>query len=248
MPLREIIVSAAPRTWVMSVVPVLVTGALVFRERRALNLVFFCLLLLLCALLQGGWNLLKARGDARRGKDTLDGAGIPLLFRLPLGEIVCGFLTGCVIPVIAYLALTGVFDPSFWWNTLPVAFGAGLIVMTRNVCAMEEDREARRYTFPVLLGRKRAMIWYKFSIFVWIAMTLSYMLVLQPLPMRFTTGFYLVGGPAILCLLFCLVMFFRQAGDIYEKEKRPVLMKRISLMHLLSGIAIALSCLIPPQA
>ena len=65
---------AAPHTWAASVTPVLLTGAIVYRDYGNLNTVLFLVLLLICILMQSAVNTLNDYHDMISGADTKDDA------------------------------------------------------------------------------------------------------------------------------------------------------------------------------
>jgi len=78
---------------------------------------------------------------------------------LPLGEVISGLTFGLLIAAGAFVAITRTWS---WWLLIACAqqvLSIGLIMMTNNTCDIERDKEAGRKTLPVLLGRKRALIW-----------------------------------------------------------------------------------------
>ena len=100
---------------------------------------------------------------------VLYSAGKSPISYLPLGELVSGVVMGGLIPLAIFHVLTGVLDFRMLVVALPAIVGIGLIMFTNNTCDIERDVDAKRRTLPVLLGRKRAVIWYRRSIIVWIA-------------------------------------------------------------------------------
>lgn len=92
---------------------------------------------------------------------------------LPLGEIISGFIMGILIP----LGITSVADGQLHLQVLifalPFFLGIALIMMSNNGCDIEKDKKAKRYTFPVIIGRKQTRIIYRMLIILWIALIIG---------------------------------------------------------------------------
>lgn len=63
---------AAPHTWPASVIPVLFSGALVFRQTHTLNWVLWISLILISILMQSGANIFNDYFDLLRGTDSTE--------------------------------------------------------------------------------------------------------------------------------------------------------------------------------
>lgn len=107
-------------------------------------------------------------------------AGPLPISRTPLGEIFSGFFMGMVIPfLVVYLsiydrqpisiALDNVhITLTFNWNlllpmvliSLPTMLCIAGIMLANNICDMEDDLPNRRYTLPILMGKKNALLTY----------------------------------------------------------------------------------------
>lgn len=104
--------------------------------------------------------------------------------RMPLGELFSGLFMGFVITfVAAYIHTDGtqlaLLD--IQWHTLllsvqinllevlllfaisiPAVLGIANIMLANNICDMEDDLENRRYTLPLYIGKKRALLLFRF--------------------------------------------------------------------------------------
>lgn len=82
------------------------------------------------------------------------GGPFPISY-LPIGEIISGFVMGVLIPLGVVAVSDGKFHNEILLYALPLMIGIALIMMTNNGCDIEKDLQAKRYTLPVLLGRKK---------------------------------------------------------------------------------------------
>ena len=100
---------------------------------------------------------------------VLYSAGKSPISYLPLGEVVSGVVMGGLIPLAVYQVLMGILDFKLLLIAVPTIIGVGLIMFTNNTCDIERDIPSGRKTLPVLLGRERAVVWYRIALIVWIA-------------------------------------------------------------------------------
>ena len=99
---------------------------------------------------------------------VLYSAGKSPISYLPLGELVSGVVMGGLIPLAIYQVLTNVLDFKMLIIAIPTIIGVGLIMFTNNTCDIERDIPSGRKTLSVLLGRDRAIVWYRIALIVWI--------------------------------------------------------------------------------
>ena len=99
---------------------------------------------------------------------VLYSAGKSPISYLPLGELVSGVVMGGLIPLAVYQVLTGLLDFRVLVWAVPTIIGVALIMFTNNTCDIERDIPSGRKTLPVLLGRKRAVFWYRTALLVWV--------------------------------------------------------------------------------
>lgn len=88
---------------------------------------------------------------------------------LPIGEIVSGFTMGCLITFAAYVSLTRTIEWMVLVWSIPLFLGIALIMLTNNTCDIEKDEKANRRTLPTILGRKRSIALYHWTIRTWYA-------------------------------------------------------------------------------
>lgn len=97
---------------------------------------------------------------------------LPLSY-LPVGELVSGFVMGGLIPLGVFAACTGriVIEVLLW--AAPFVLGIGLIMLVNNTSDIEKDAGSGRKTLPVLLGRQKAAVIYRFILLLWLLITLG---------------------------------------------------------------------------
>lgn len=108
-------------------------------------------------------------------------AGPVPISRTPLGELFSGFFMGFVIPFLSYyihvtdeqiiiFSLSdGILNAGFDLNeifavfiySLPAIIGIANIMLANNICDIEEDLENNRYTLPIYIGKKKALVIFK---------------------------------------------------------------------------------------
>ena len=99
---------------------------------------------------------------------VLYSAGKSPISYLPLGEFVSGVVMGGLIPLAVFQVLTDNLDFTVLVWAVPTVIGVGLIMFTNNTCDIERDVPAGRKTLPVLLGRKRAVAFYRAALVCWV--------------------------------------------------------------------------------
>lgn len=105
--------------------------------------------------------------------------------RMPLGELFSGLFMGFVIifisayihsdqSVVTLLLQGGWIDLHInilevlylFWFSVPAILGIAGIMLANNICDIEDDVENRRYTLPVYIGRKNALLLFKLLYYV----------------------------------------------------------------------------------
>ncbi|UQZ33955.1 1,4-dihydroxy-2-naphthoate polyprenyltransferase [Paenibacillus sp. PK3_47] len=105
--------------------------------------------------------------------------------RMPLGELFSGLFMGFVIifisayihsdqSVVTLLLQNGWIDLHInilevlylFWFSVPAILGIAGIMLANNICDIEDDVENRRYTLPVYIGRKNALLLFKLLYYV----------------------------------------------------------------------------------
>ena len=95
------------------------------------------------------------------------GGKTPLSY-LPVGELVSGGVMGGLIPLGVAAAVHGIVDGLALILAIPFIIGIGLVMMTNNISDIEKDRQARRKTLPVVVGRPKAVRLYRAAVVCWI--------------------------------------------------------------------------------
>jgi 1,4-dihydroxy-2-naphthoate octaprenyltransferase len=105
--------------------------------------------------------------------------------RMPLGELFSGLFMGFVIIFIsAYIhtdehVVSLLFQEGWvslninivevlylFWFSVPAILGIAGIMLANNICDIDEDMENRRYTLPVYIGRRNALVLFKYLYYV----------------------------------------------------------------------------------
>jgi len=149
-------------------------SVLVYNRINPRNALFLAIGFLACAFLLGAYIIVNAgiapHAIALIGAAfvALSSAGRTPVSYLPIGELVSGFVMGCLIPLGTVVSLTGVLDFSVLALSIPTFIGVGLIMLTNNTCDIERDIDAGRHTFPVIVGRQNAVATYRLAVIVWV--------------------------------------------------------------------------------
>ena len=150
------------------------------------------------------------------------GGPMPLSY-LPVGEFISGFVMGGLIPVGIAAAVTGGYHWDILVASMPFMIGIGLIMMTNNTCDIEKDGIAKRRTLPVLLGRQKAVQWYRRVVLAWLVL-------LAFLPC------FLLGTVGMLSVLLLVVAARRPFGFLLsspvQQEQRVAQMKGILMANV----------------
>ncbi|WP_440960977.1 1,4-dihydroxy-2-naphthoate polyprenyltransferase [Paenibacillus nitricinens] len=105
--------------------------------------------------------------------------------RMPLGELFSGLFMGFVIifisayihtdeHVVSLLLQNGWVSLNInivevlylFWFSVPAILGIAGIMLANNICDIDEDMENRRYTLPVYIGRRNALVLFKYLYYV----------------------------------------------------------------------------------
>lgn len=105
--------------------------------------------------------------------------------RMPLGELFSGLFMGFVIifisayihtdeHVVSLLLQNGWVSLNInivevlylFWFSVPAILGIAGIMLANNICDIDEDVENRRYTLPVYIGRRNALLLFKYLYYV----------------------------------------------------------------------------------
>lgn len=156
---------------------------------------------------------------------VLYSAGKTPISYLPIGELISGFVMGGLIPLASYQVLTG--SLNFWMLViaLPTIIGVALIMFTNNTCDIEKDETVSRKTLPVVLGRERTVLLYRFLIALWIVAIVAVVAV------WFTSG--------IVVCVFMLLASIAPLKVIFNNpllpQTRIVAMSQIGSLNVILG-------------
>lgn len=186
---------------------------------------------LVCAFLLGVYVIVKAGwiplllGLIGAIIVVLYSAGKTPISYLPIGELISGFVMGGLIPLASYQVLTG--SLNFWMLViaLPTIIGVALIMFTNNTCDIEKDETVSRKTLPVVLGRERTVLLYRFLITLW------FVAIIGVVAVWFTSG--------IVVCVFMLLASIAPLKAIYNNpllpQTRIVAMSQIGSLNVILG-------------
>ena len=162
------------------------------------------------------------------------GGPFPISY-LPIGEIISGFVMGVLIPLGVAAVSDGKFHNEILLYALPLMIGIALIMMTNNGCDIEKDLQAKRYTLPVLLGRKNTKNLYHTLIVIWLLLISS-------------LSIYLLGMIGYITPVLILLLGYRHFKFLMQSEllayKRIEQMKNIVKANIIVNIAYFIAILI----
>jgi len=146
--------------------------------------------------------------------------------RMPLGELFSGLFMGFVIIFISayihtddsvvmlliqhgwvqlHINILEVFY--LFWFSVPAILGIAGIMLANNICDIEDDLENRRYTLPVYIGKKNAVILFKLLYYV------SYVDLIVLLLLR-------VNVLLVLLILLTLIPLQRNISAFTQKQDK----------------------------
>ena len=154
---------------------------------------------------------------------------------LPIGEVISGFVMGVLIPLGVAAVSDGKFHNEILLYALPLMIGIALIMMTNNGCDIEKDLQAKRYTLPVLLGRKNTKNLYHILIVIWLLLISG-------------LSICLLGMIGYITPVLILLLGYRHFKFLMQSEllayKRIEQMKNIVKANIIVNIAYFIAILI----
>lgn len=154
---------------------------------------------------------------------------------LPLGELLCGFVMGGLIPLAAYYMQVKELDWSVLFKALPPMIGMSINMFSNNGCDIERDIPAGRKTLACLIGRSRTGRLYRILLILW---------VLSPVAVL---GFQMRWGSLLvysLASLAFLHLVWRQYRLELGAPAREAVMTGATTLVSLVGLAYALAIVI----
>ncbi|OMD30817.1 MULTISPECIES: 1,4-dihydroxy-2-naphthoate polyprenyltransferase [Paenibacillus] len=178
--------------------------------------------------------------------------------RMPLGELFSGLFMGFVIifisayihtdeHVVSLLLQNGWVSLNInivevlylFWFSVPAILGIAGIMLANNICDIDEDVENRRYTLPVYIGRRKALVLFKYLYYVsYLDLVVLLILGINPI--------------LVLLILLTLIPLRRNIALFTEKQEKAstfiLAVKNFVLMNLarivVLGAALLLNALI----
>lgn len=87
---------------------------------------------------------------------------------LPLGELLCGFVMGGLIPLAGVYMQTKELHWFVLVEAIPPMFGMAINMFSNNGCDIARDLPAGRKTLACLIGQKRTDALYRFLLIIWV--------------------------------------------------------------------------------
>ena len=156
---------------------------------------------------------------------VLYSAGRTPVSYLPIGELVSGFVMGCLIPLGAVVSLTGTLDLTVLALSIPTFIGVALIMLTNNTCDIERDIDAGRRTFPVVVGRQNAVATYRLAVIVWIVA------IIACTALCFQPGLIVVPFMVLAAIPLVKAVF----GNTFEPNRRTQCMPQKLSLNIVFG-------------
>lgn len=159
---------------------------------------------------------------------------IPISY-LPLGELMCGFVMGGLIPLAGYYMQTRDLDYFVLVQAIPPIFGMAINMFSNNGSDIERDLPAGRKTLACLLGRKRTNALYRTLLIIWV---LTPIIVLGA-QLRWTG----VLVYALECMGF-MHLVLRQFRTPLGAENRPAIMNGATTLVTIVGFSYCIAILV----
>lgn len=147
---------------------------------------------------------------------------------LPLGEILCGFVMGGLIPLAGVAVQTGRLDLFVLVEAIPPMMGMSVNMFSNNGCDIARDLPAGRKTLACLIGQRRTDVLYRVLLILWV---LSPAAVLSAQLRWGSVLVYCLTLPAFLHLV--VRQFQRKLGP----EERDGVMTGATTLVTLTGLA-----------
>lgn len=87
---------------------------------------------------------------------------------LPLGELLCGFVMGGLIPLAGYYLQIHKLNYFVLVEAIPPMLGMAINMFSNNGCDIARDLPAGRKTLACLIGQRRTEILYRILLIVWV--------------------------------------------------------------------------------
>jgi 1,4-dihydroxy-2-naphthoate octaprenyltransferase len=146
--------------------------------------------------------------------------------RMPLGELFSGLFMGFVIifisayihtdeHVVSLLLQNGWVSLNInivevlylFWFSVPAILGIAGIMLANNICDIDEDVENRRYTLPVYIGRRNALLLFKYLYYVsYLDLVVLLILGINPI--------------LVLLILLTLIPLHRNIDSFTQKQEK----------------------------
>lgn len=113
----------------------------------------------------------------------------------PYGELVSGFFEGCIVFGIAFFIQTGTYTLNAFLCSLPIAIGISNIMLSNNICDVDEDIKNERRTLPIVIRQDNGVKLLYLNNFIMFSLNAVFIL-LRMIPMSMLVIYILV--PVVL--------------------------------------------------
>lgn len=134
---------------------------------------------------------------------------------LPLGELLCGFVLGGLIPLAGVYMQTRTLDFFVLVEAIPTILGLSVNMFSNNGCDIARDKPAGRKTLACLIGQKRTEILYRILLVLW---------VMSPAVVLLCRGSFFGAGTYLIILLAFVHLVIRQLRRKLGPEERDGVM------------------------
>ena len=153
---------------------------------------------------------------------------------LPLGELLCGFVMGGLIPLAGVYLQTKELHWFVLVEAIPPMFGMAINMFSNNGCDIARDLPAGRKTLACLIGQRRTDALYRFLLIVW---------VLSPAIVLAAQGRWTSVLVYVLASLAFQFLVARQYRRQLGPEERDAVMTGATTLVSLVGLAFCVALL-----
>ncbi|MCR5845985.1 MAG: prenyltransferase [bacterium] len=145
---------------------------------------------------------------------------------LPISELVSGVVMGGLIMIASYYCMAASWSWTCLVWSIPTIIGVALVMLTNNTCDIEKDIDAKRKTFPAIVGRDSARTAYKVAMILWM-ISISSIIAIWFTPGLLICVFMILGAWPFMKNLW---------NNPMEPESRIAAMGQICTLNAVLGI------------
>jgi 1,4-dihydroxy-2-naphthoate octaprenyltransferase len=154
---------------------------------------------------------------------------------LPLGEVLCGFVMGGLIPLAGYYLQNRELNMFVLVEAIPPMFGMAINMFSNNGCDIARDLPAGRKTLACLIGQRRTEKLYRFLLIVW---------VLSPIIVLGAQGRWTSVLVYVLASLAYVHLIVRQYRRQLGPAERDAVMTGATTLVSLVGLSYAIAMIV----